>query len=60
MVLQPGDLFLCSGGVAHATLNVSDQLTLTGYESFVSLQPRLLQHLLQTGPLGSYNILKHL
>lgn len=48
-LLRPGDLFLCSGGVAHATISVSEQLTVTGYESFVGLQPRLLGHMLQTG-----------
>eukprot|EP00434_Breviolum_minutum_P019477 symbB.v1.2.017179.t1/scaffold1291.1/size126360/2 len=53
-LLRPGDLFLCSGGVAHATISVSEKLTVTGYESFVGLQPRVLGHMLETGsPCGA-------
>ena len=64
-LLRPGDLFICSGGVAHATLSVvaqvkgraeepkpkqrkkrnrseaSKDVSVTGYESLVSLHPRL-------------------
>ncbi|CAJ1386501.1 unnamed protein product [Effrenium voratum] len=48
-LLRPGDLFICSGGVAHATLSVSEELTITGYESLVTLHPRLVEHMLHTG-----------
>ncbi|CAE8616849.1 unnamed protein product [Polarella glacialis] len=48
-LLRPGDLFLCSGGVAHATISASEELTVTGYESLVTLHPRHVAQLLQTG-----------
>ncbi|CAE7206786.1 XRCC6 [Symbiodinium pilosum] len=51
-LLRPGDLFICSGGVAHATISASRELTVTGYESLVSLHPRLVTHLLETGSVS--------
>eukprot|EP00929_Paragymnodinium_shiwhaense_P012068 TRINITY_DN11871_c0_g1_i3.p1 TRINITY_DN11871_c0_g1~~TRINITY_DN11871_c0_g1_i3.p1 ORF type:complete len:404 (-),score=71.70 TRINITY_DN11871_c0_g1_i3:212-1423(-) len=49
ILLRPGDVFLMSGGVAHATVTVSQDLTLTGYESLVTLHPRHVAHFLCTG-----------
>ncbi|CAE7739505.1 XRCC6 [Symbiodinium sp. CCMP2456] len=51
-LLRPGDLFICSGGVAHATLSASEDVSVTGYESLVSLHPRLVAHLLETGSVS--------
>lgn len=49
VLLRPGDIFLCSGGVAHTTLCISEELTVTAYESFVTLNPRHVSHFLRTG-----------
>ena len=50
VLLRPGDVFLMSGGVAHATLSVgSDALNVTAYESLVTLHPRHARHFLRTG-----------
>ena len=50
VLLRPGDVFLMSGGVAHATLTVgSDELNLTAYESVVTLNPRHARHFLRSG-----------
>jgi hypothetical protein len=38
-LVEPGDVFLFSGGQAHATLCVGDGLCLGAYESFVNLNP---------------------
>lgn len=41
VLLRPGDMYIFSGGVAHAALCVSvDELCLGSYESSVSLHPR--------------------
>eukprot|EP00933_Yihiella_yeosuensis_P009064 TRINITY_DN11484_c0_g6_i2.p1 TRINITY_DN11484_c0_g6~~TRINITY_DN11484_c0_g6_i2.p1 ORF type:complete len:302 (-),score=78.73 TRINITY_DN11484_c0_g6_i2:62-967(-) len=48
-LLRPGDMFLCSGGVAHATISASEELTVTGYESLVTLHPRHVAQFLETG-----------
>lgn len=47
--LRPGDIFVCSGGVAHATLCVSEGLSVTGYESLVTLGARHVGQFLKTG-----------
>ena len=50
VLLRPGDVFLMSGGVAHATLTVgSEELNLTAYESVVTLNPRHARHFLRSG-----------
>ena len=50
VLLRPGDVFLMSGGVAHATLSVSDDaLNVTAYESLVTLHPAHARHFLRTG-----------
>ena len=50
VLLRPGDVFLMSGGVAHATLTVSSsELNVTAYESVVTLNPRHARHFLRTG-----------
>ena len=48
-LVGPGDVFLFSGGVAHTTLCVGDSLSLTAYESFVNLNLRHAEALLDTG-----------
>eukprot|EP00628_Pelagophyceae_sp_CCMP2097_P019740 CAMPEP_0184237816 /NCGR_PEP_ID=MMETSP0976-20121227/26545_1 /TAXON_ID=483370 /ORGANISM="non described non described, Strain CCMP2097" /LENGTH=174 /DNA_ID=CAMNT_0026542973 /DNA_START=12 /DNA_END=533 /DNA_ORIENTATION=+ len=47
VLLRPGDCFVSSGGVAHATLVVKG-LNLTSYESLVTLHPRLVDHFLSS------------
>lgn len=50
VLLRPGDVFLMSGGVAHATLTVgAEELNITAYESVVTLNPRHVRHFLRTG-----------
>lgn len=49
VLLRPGDIFLMSGGVAHATLTVSECLSVTAYESLVTLNPQNIAHFLRTG-----------
>lgn len=58
VLLRPGDVFVMSGGVAHATLTVgSEELNMTAYESFVSLNPRHARHFLRTGDKrGAYSL----
>jgi hypothetical protein len=48
VLLRPGDCFVLSGGVAHATLVVSRELNLTSYESLVTLHPKLVDHFLSS------------
>jgi len=47
-LLRPGDMYLFSGGIAHATLCVSDELCVCTYESIVSLHPVHVEHFLHT------------
>jgi len=49
VLIRPGDVFLFCGGVAHMTLNISQNLTTTAYESMVTLNPRHVAHFLHTG-----------
>eukprot|EP00927_Polykrikos_kofoidii_P049298 TRINITY_DN43375_c0_g1_i1.p1 TRINITY_DN43375_c0_g1~~TRINITY_DN43375_c0_g1_i1.p1 ORF type:complete len:572 (+),score=97.97 TRINITY_DN43375_c0_g1_i1:27-1742(+) len=58
VLLRPGDVFLFSGGVAHATINVSDELTVTAYESLVTLHPRHVAHFIRTGCGGAQAVRK--
>lgn len=51
-LLRPGDIFICSGGVAHASLCVSNDLSVTAYESLVTLGGRHVAQFLQTGSLA--------
>jgi len=47
VLLRPGDVFVISGGVAHATLALD--LNVTAYESLVTLNPHNVRHFLRTG-----------
>merc|ERR1712098_592021 len=48
VLLRPGDVYMFCGGVTHATLCVSEQMSLSSYESMVSLHPIHVEHLLRT------------
>lgn len=39
VIAQPGDLFIFSGANPHAVMCMGDSLSMTGYESFVNLNP---------------------
>ena len=52
-VLGPGDAFLVSGAAPHATLVVGDGLNCTSYESYVNLEPRVLDALFRTADRGT-------
>merc|ERR1712232_702162 len=49
VLLRPGDVFLMSGGVAHTTLCIDQDLSVTAYESLVTLHPRHAEHFMLTG-----------
>lgn len=40
VLVSPGDVFIFSGANPHMALCISDELSLTAYESFVNLNPR--------------------
>ncbi|CAK0901578.1 unnamed protein product [Prorocentrum cordatum] len=48
VLIRPGDVYLFSGGVAHAVLCVSDEICLGAYESLVTLHPKHVAHFLRT------------
>eukprot|EP00929_Paragymnodinium_shiwhaense_P053039 TRINITY_DN26559_c0_g2_i1.p1 TRINITY_DN26559_c0_g2~~TRINITY_DN26559_c0_g2_i1.p1 ORF type:complete len:522 (+),score=126.38 TRINITY_DN26559_c0_g2_i1:37-1602(+) len=47
-LLRPGDVYFFSGGIAHTTLCVSEDICLAAYESFVTLNPVHVEHFLHT------------
>lgn len=53
-LVGPGDVFIFSGANPHAVLGVGDGLSLTGYESFVNLNPRHAQVLIETNKAPHY------
>jgi len=53
-LLQEGDVVIFSGGNAHTALSVSEELSLTAYESFVNFAPANLRLFLQSGTSAQY------
>jgi len=53
-LVRAGDLFIFSGGNAHMALSVSEELSVTAYESFLNLAPANLQLFLQSGTEQQY------
>jgi len=49
VLVGPGDVFCFSGGNAHMTIGVGDELSLTAYESFVNLHRRNITVFRQSG-----------
>ena len=53
-LVRAGDLFVFSGGNAHMALSVSEELSVTAYESFLNLSPANLRLFLQSGTEAQY------
>mmetsp|Transcript_13581 Transcript_13581/g.16419 ORF Transcript_13581/g.16419 Transcript_13581/m.16419 type:complete len:563 (+) Transcript_13581:2-1690(+) len=54
-LLRPGDLFIISGGTAHATLSLD--FNVTSYESLITLNNTNIRHFLRTGrKSGPYSL----
>lgn len=49
VLVRPGDVFFFSGASAHTSLCVSEGISVTAYESFVSLHPANVELLLRSG-----------
>ncbi|EEQ97381.1 hypothetical protein Pmar_PMAR029104 [Perkinsus marinus ATCC 50983] len=48
VLVRPGDVCLFSGGIAHTVISISKELSMTVYESFVSMNPRNIEHWLDS------------
>ncbi|KAF4655454.1 hypothetical protein FOZ61_007572 [Perkinsus olseni] len=48
VLVRPGDVCLFSGGIAHTVISISEELSMTVYESFVSMNPRNIEHWLDS------------
>jgi len=54
-LLGPGDVVVFSGSNAHMAMSISEELSLTAYESFVNLNPTNLQVFLDSGTSAHYS-----
>lgn len=56
--IRPGDVYLFSGGIAHAVLCVSEEMCLGAYESIVTMNPVHVEHFLHTDDTEGVYFLK--
>jgi len=59
VLIRPGDVFLFSGGIAHTVICASEGLSISAYESIISLHPTHVEHLFKTGKQGTFYALEN-